>query len=84
MYDKEIDELLLPQGKASSLLTDHLITGKVVQVKPSIHIRLTGLVGWFYLNHFIKLKTAKLTAFSCFSIVTVSMLGRREKIILWR
>ena len=64
MYAKEIDELLLPQGKASSLLTDHLITGKVVQVKPSIHKSLTGLVGWFYLDHLIKLKTTKLTAFS--------------------
>ena len=47
---KEIDGLLVVPGKASNLLPDHLISGKllpgkVVQAKPSIHISLIGLVG---------------------------------------
>ena len=46
---KEIDELLVPPGKAATLLTDSLITGlpirsepaqeKWFQVKPTFHIR---------------------------------------------
>ena len=45
-------------GKAYTLLTGHLITGwplksepaqeKWIQVKPSIHRSLIGLVGWLY------------------------------------
>ena len=52
---KEIDGLLVSPGKASLLLTDHLITGyplrselaqeKWFQVKP---ISLFGLVGWIF------------------------------------
>ena len=55
---KEIDGLLVSPGKASLLLTDHLITGyplrselaqeKWFQVKPSIPISLFGLVGWIF------------------------------------
>ena len=61
---KEIDGLLVSPGKASSLLTDHLITGyplrseraqeKWFQVKPSTPISLStpispfGLVGWIF------------------------------------
>ena len=46
----------LPPGKAYTLLTDHLITSQSLrsepaqemwfQVKPSIHISLSGLLGW--------------------------------------
>ena len=55
---KEIDGLLVSPGKASLLLTDHLITGyplrselaleKWFQVKPSIPISLSGLVRWIF------------------------------------
>ena len=54
---KEIDGLLVLPGKAYTLLTDHLITGKplwsepaqnVVQVIPSIRTSLFGLVGRLY------------------------------------
>ena len=57
----EIDGLLVPPGKASNLLTDHLNTQvkrsclslprKCGLVKPSIHIlvSLIGLFGWLYL-----------------------------------
>ena len=58
MGPKEIDGLLVSPGKASSLLTDHLITGyplrselaqeKWFQDKPSIPISLFGLVGWIF------------------------------------
>ena len=51
---KEKDGLFVPPGKAYTLLTDHLITGKplwfasakekVFGVKPYIHIRLCGFV----------------------------------------
>ena len=50
---KEIDGLLVPKGKAYTLLTDHLITGEplwselaqnMVQVIPSIRISLFGLI----------------------------------------
>ena len=56
MGPKEIDGLLVPPGKASTLLSDHLITGqphpgKVVHFKPAIHISLIGLVGWSFLKH---------------------------------
>ena len=49
----EIDGLLVPPGKASKLLTDHLISGyrsslspprKSGLVKPSIHISLLGIL----------------------------------------
>ena len=52
---KEIDGLFVSPGKACSLLTDHLITGKPLrselakekwfQVKPSTHISLCGFDG---------------------------------------
>ena len=54
----EIDGLLVPVGKASKLLTEHLITGKALKselvqekwlVKSSIHINRIGLLGWLYL-----------------------------------
>ena len=52
----EIDGLLVPPGKASNLLTDHLVyrsclslSRKSGLVKPSIHISLIGLDGWLYL-----------------------------------
>ena len=55
---KEVDGLHVSPGKASLLLTDHLITGyplrselaqeKWFQVKPSIPISLFGLVGWIF------------------------------------
>ena len=61
MGPKEIDGLLvspLPTGKASLLLTDHLITGyplrselaqeKWFQVKPSTPISLFGLFVWIF------------------------------------
>ena len=58
MGPKEIDGLFVSQGKASSLLTDHLITGyplrselaqgKWFQVRPSIPISLFGLVEWIF------------------------------------
>ena len=64
MGPKEIHGLLVSPGKASLLLTDHLITGyplwseldqetelakeKWFQVKPSIPISLFGLVGWIF------------------------------------
>ena len=31
---KEIDRLLVPPGKASTLLTDHLITGQLLRSEP--------------------------------------------------
>ena len=64
---KEIDRLLVPPGKAYMLLTDHLITGQLLksepaqekwfQVKPSIYISLSGLLGYLYLKHFFKVMT---------------------------
>ena len=55
---EEIDGLLVSPGKASLLLTDHLITGyplrselaqeKWFQVKHSIPISIFGLVGWIF------------------------------------
>ena len=36
----------------SNTLGTYRLGGKVVQVKPSIHIRLIGLVGWLYLKQF--------------------------------
>ena len=55
---KEIDGLFVSPGKASSLLTDHLITGyplrselaqeKWFQVEASIPISLFGLVEWIF------------------------------------
>ena len=57
----EIDGLLVPPGKASNLLADHLITGLPLVSEPAqemrfsqtIHtderISLVGLFGWLYL-----------------------------------
>ena len=65
---KDIDGLLVPPGKACTLLTDHLNTGKPhglslsrkkwFQAKPSIHISLIGLVGWLSLKHFLYVMTS--------------------------
>ena len=64
---KEIDGLLVPSGKAYTLLTDHLITGyhpglslprKGVPVKPSIHISLCGLLRWLYFKHLLDVMTS--------------------------
>ena len=53
----EIDGLLVPPGKASKLLSDHLITGKSLKsepaqesglVKTSIHMNRIGLLRWLY------------------------------------
>ena len=41
---KEIDELLVPPGKASAQLTDHLITGKPLGSEPAQE-------KWFMSNH---------------------------------
>ena len=59
---KEIDRLLVPPGKAYTLLTDHLLRSdpaheKWFQVKPSIYISLSGLLGYLYLKHFFKVMT---------------------------
>ena len=59
---KYIGGLLVPPGRAYTLLTDHLICGKPLgsehiqekwfQYKPSIHIRLIGLEGCLYLKRY--------------------------------
>ena len=41
---KDIDGLIVPLGKASSLLTDHLITGSPVRSEPAQKI-------WFLSNY---------------------------------
>ena len=53
---EEIDRLLVPSGKAYTLLTGHLITGKLLRsepaqerwckAKPSVLISRSGLLGW--------------------------------------
>ena len=71
MAPNEIDGLFVLPGKAYTLLTDQLITGislwfepaqeiLVVQIKPSIHISLCGLVGWLYLKHLLDVMTSSL------------------------
>ena len=69
MGPKEIDGLFVLPGKAYTLLTDQLITGiplwfeptqKLVQIKPSIHISLCGLVGWLYLKYLLDAMTSSL------------------------
>ena len=60
---KEIDGLLVPPGKVSTLLAFHLITGLPLRSEPaqekrfkSNHlymISLIGLVGWLYFKHFL-------------------------------
>ena len=66
---KEIDVLLVPPGRAYTLLTDHLITGKVKllksepaqqqwsQIKPSIHIGPFGLLWWLFFKHILRVMT---------------------------
>ena len=65
---KEIDGLLVPPGKACSLLYNHL-TGlplrselareKWFQSKPSTHISFRGFLGWLYfiINHLLDVVT---------------------------
>ena len=48
----EIDELLVPPGKAPSSLVNRLclsLPGKSGKVKPFIHTSRIGLVEWLYL-----------------------------------
>ena len=65
---KEIDGLLVPPGKASTLLTDHLITGLPLKsepaqenwfkVKPFILMSLSVLLGWLHLKHILDVMTS--------------------------
>ena len=62
--------MLVPPGKACSLLTDNQITGSLlrselaqekwfqVNFKPFIHISLCGFVGWLYVKHLLDVMTS--------------------------
>ena len=65
---KEIDGLLVPPGKACTMLTSYLITGESLvsepaqemwfQIEPSAHISPFGFVGWLYLKHLLDVMTS--------------------------